>query len=150
MQATASDDHTWRLWHMPDGDLIMSGEGHTDWVAAVDFHPRGAALASASGDATVKLWDFAQQQCVATLAEHTAAVWAIAWHDTGAFLASASLDHCMRLWDVAAIACKSVRTHQRCFPAPNWCCCPTRTHRAGRAGRDAVSPLQHTTAWQTT
>jgi WD40 repeat protein len=26
--ATASDDKTWKLWHLPAGDLIMCGEGH--------------------------------------------------------------------------------------------------------------------------
>jgi sperm-associated antigen 16 protein len=55
LQATASDDGTWRLWHLPAGDLIMSGEGHKDWVAAVDFHPSGACLASGAGDAIVKV-----------------------------------------------------------------------------------------------
>ncbi len=38
---TASDDKTWKMWHMPGGDLIMCGEGHKDWVAGVDFHPAG-------------------------------------------------------------------------------------------------------------
>jgi WD40 repeat protein len=38
--ATASDDKTWKLWHLPARDLIMCGEGHrcdevptTVWVA---------------------------------------------------------------------------------------------------------------------
>lgn len=26
--ATGSDDTTWKLWSIPSGDLIMSGEGH--------------------------------------------------------------------------------------------------------------------------
>lgn len=26
--ATGSDDTTWKLWSIPNGDLIMSGEGH--------------------------------------------------------------------------------------------------------------------------
>jgi hypothetical protein len=43
---TASDDKTWKMWHLPNGDLIMSGEGHKDWVAGVDFHPKGMCLAS--------------------------------------------------------------------------------------------------------
>lgn len=47
--ATASDDKTWKLWHLPHGDLIMCGEGHKDWVAGVDFHPAGTSLASGSG-----------------------------------------------------------------------------------------------------
>ena len=40
LQVTGSDDKTWKMWHLPRGDLIMSGEGHTDWVAGVSFHPK--------------------------------------------------------------------------------------------------------------
>jgi WD40 repeat protein len=114
-QATASDDRTWRMWHLPDGGLVMSGEGHKDWVAALDFHPRGICLASGSGDATVRVWDFQRQACVATLVAHTAAVWSVAFHDASDILASGSLDHSIRLWDVAAGTCKQVRTS--CFHA---------------------------------
>lgn len=37
---TASDDHTWRMWHLPSCEQIMTGEGHTGWVAGLDFHPQ--------------------------------------------------------------------------------------------------------------
>jgi WD40 repeat protein len=37
---TASDDSTWRMWGLPAGDLIMTGEGHKDWVSGLDFHPK--------------------------------------------------------------------------------------------------------------
>ena len=37
--ATTSDDHTWKMWAVPSGDIIMTGEGHTDWMSACDFHP---------------------------------------------------------------------------------------------------------------
>lgn len=52
---TGSDDKTWKMWALPQGELIMCGEGHKDWVAAVDFHPSGTSLASGSGDASVKV-----------------------------------------------------------------------------------------------
>jgi hypothetical protein len=47
--ATASDDKTWKLWHLPHGDLIMCGEGHKDWLAGIHFHPSGTSLATGSG-----------------------------------------------------------------------------------------------------
>ena len=37
---TASDDKTWKMWHLPAGDLIMCGEGHKGWVSGIDFHPK--------------------------------------------------------------------------------------------------------------
>ncbi|GMH45200.1 hypothetical protein BSKO_13157 [Bryopsis sp. KO-2023] len=104
---SASDDKTWRMWHLPEGQLIMSGEGHKDWVAGIDFHPHGACLASGSGDATVKIWDFEKQKCVHTFHDQKA-VWSVKFHDLGDVLASGSLDHTARLWDVVAGKCKIV------------------------------------------
>jgi len=67
---TGSDDTTWKLFHVPNGELIMSGEGHTDWIGGVAFHPKGNFLASASGDGTVKVWDFINACCAYTFVEH--------------------------------------------------------------------------------
>jgi len=39
IMATASDDRTWKLWSVPNGELILTGHGHSDWVAGCDFHP---------------------------------------------------------------------------------------------------------------
>lgn len=109
---TASDDKTWKMWHLPDGDLIMCGEGHKDWVAGVDFNPNGTSLASGGGDNTVKIWDFEKQRCVLTFVDHKQAVWGVKYHWSGDILASCSLDHTVRLWDVAAGKCRmAMRGH---------------------------------------
>jgi len=105
--ATASDDATWKMWDLPNGDLIMSGDGHKDWVAGVNFHPKGTHLASASGDCTVKIWDFEKKKCTVTFTEHTQAVWNAAFHHSGDFLASCSLDHSARLWDLHSNRCRA-------------------------------------------
>lgn len=120
--ATASDDETWKLWTCPDGELIMSGEGHEDWVAGIEFHPGGKVrlfprppstcpvcltpppcpqmLATGSGDGTVKVWDLLSAQCRATFSEHTQAVWDVAFHHEGDFLISASMDQGCKMWDL--------------------------------------------------
>ena len=69
--ATVSDDRTWKMWSIQRGELIMSGDGHKDWIAACDFHPAGNLLATASGDGTVKLWDFVKAACTSTFSDHT-------------------------------------------------------------------------------
>lgn len=67
---TTSDDHTWRMWALEGGDLLMTGEGHSDWVSRAAFHPSGKMLATSSGDGTIKIWDFGKACCVATLSDH--------------------------------------------------------------------------------
>lgn len=104
--ATVSDDMTWKLWSVPNCDLVMSGEGHRDWVAGVDFHPAGTHLATSSGDKTVKIWDFAGASCAMTFTDHTQAVWDCAFHHAGDFLASCSMDHTTRLWDLSSLRCR--------------------------------------------
>ena len=37
---TSSDDCTWRMWHLPSCEQIMTGEGHAGWVSGLDFHPK--------------------------------------------------------------------------------------------------------------
>ncbi|KAJ3057646.1 Sperm-associated antigen 16 protein, partial [Rhizoclosmatium hyalinum] len=98
--ATVSDDKVWKMWAFPSGELIMSGEGHKDWIADCDFHPKGAHLATASGDGTVKIWDFGKGVATLTLGDHTQAVWGCSFHDQGEFLASCSMDHTAKLWDI--------------------------------------------------
>jgi hypothetical protein len=110
--ATASDDHTWKMWSIPNGELILTGEGHKSWVSCIDFHPKAATLATSSGDGTVKLWDFAKSKCVATLSDHAQAVWGVAYHDSGDFVASCSMDHTAKLWDVQRAKCRgTLRGH---------------------------------------
>ena len=98
--ATGSDDGTWKMWSLPEGKLVMSGEGHRDWVGGLDFHPSGTSLASGSGDGDVRIWDFRRANCTAVLKGHSQAVWAVAHHHSGDFLVSASMDHSAKLWDL--------------------------------------------------
>uniref|UniRef100_A0A803STB2 Sperm associated antigen 16 n=1 Tax=Anolis carolinensis TaxID=28377 RepID=A0A803STB2_ANOCA len=37
---TGSDDRLWKMWAFPNGNIIMKGEGHTDWLSGCCFHPR--------------------------------------------------------------------------------------------------------------
>jgi WD40 repeat protein len=98
--ATCSDDGTWRLSALPQGEAIMSGEGHKDWIAGIAINGKGTMAATASGDKTVKLWDFGSTSCKHTLKGHTDGVWCVDFHDTSELLASGSLDHSCRVWDV--------------------------------------------------
>ena len=102
--ATVSDDCTWKIWNMENGDMIMSGEGHKDWISGVDFHPAGSHLVTSSGDKTLKVWDFINSCCMCTFkGEHTQPIWQCKFHDTGDFVLSASMDGSMKLFDLNAV-----------------------------------------------
>ncbi|XP_058272003.1 sperm-associated antigen 16 protein [Hemibagrus wyckioides] len=110
--ASASDDHLWRLWGMPEGEMIMTGEGHTDWLSSCSFHPSGHYLATTSGDTTVRIWDFAKSCCVLTLEGHTHATWGCSFHSCGDFVASCSMDNTGKVWDLNSERCRyTLRGH---------------------------------------
>ncbi|KAM4698335.1 sperm-associated antigen 16 protein [Rhinophrynus dorsalis] len=109
---TASDDRLWKMWSIPNGDILMTGEGHTDWLSGCCFSPKGTKLATTSGDTTVRIWDFAKSECILTLEGHTHAVWGCSWHTCGDFLASCSLDNNSKIWDLNSERCRyTMRGH---------------------------------------
>ncbi|XP_071977464.1 sperm-associated antigen 16 protein isoform X1 [Engystomops pustulosus] len=109
---TASDDRLWKMWSIPSGEIIMTGEGHSDWLSGCCFHPNGTKLATCSGDSTVRIWDFAKSECILTLEGHTHAVWGCSWHTCGDFLASCSLDNNSKIWDLNSERCRyTMRGH---------------------------------------
>ena len=106
--ASASEDHTVRLWRLSDGSCTAVLEGHTRWVVALACTPDGATLASASWDHTVRLWRLADNTCTAVLEGHTNFVDALACTPDGATLASGSWDNTVRLWRLADNTCNAV------------------------------------------
>ncbi|XP_069839308.1 sperm-associated antigen 16 protein [Dendropsophus ebraccatus] len=109
---TASDDRLWKMWSIPSGEIIMTGEGHSDWLSGCCFNPNGTKLATSSGDSTIRIWDFAKSECILTLEGHTHAVWGCSWHTCGDFLASCSLDNNSKIWDLNSERCRyTMRGH---------------------------------------
>nr|XP_020456765.1 sperm-associated antigen 16 protein-like [Monopterus albus] len=115
--ASASDDHSWRLWALPAngekvGEMMLSGAGHSDWLSGCSFHPDGSKLATTSGDTTVRLWDFSRGCCVLSLTGHSQPTWGCSFHSCGHFLASCSADRTAKLWDLNSQRCRlTLRRH---------------------------------------
>ncbi|KAH7327561.1 vegetative incompatibility protein HET-E-1 [Rhexocercosporidium sp. MPI-PUGE-AT-0058] len=110
MLASASLDHTIKLWDAITGSCVATLEGHSRSVNSVAFSHDSAMLVSASHDRTIKLWDVATGNCVATLEGHTGKRWcegvnSVAFSDDSTLLTSASNDDTIKIWDVATGVC---------------------------------------------
>ena len=102
--ATASDDCTWKIFNMETQENIMTGEGHKDWVAGVDFHPAGSHLVTCGSDRSLKLWDFITSGIAHTFANISAGpLWKAKFHDTGDFVLTGAADGAIKLFDLHAV-----------------------------------------------
>ncbi|MGW4757260.1 nSTAND1 domain-containing NTPase [Streptomyces chartreusis] len=99
--ATASTDHTVRLWDVAAGKTRTVLTGHKDAVWSVAFSPDGRTLATASTDHTVRLWDVMTGKTRSILTGHTNWVSWVTFSPDGRTLATASKDRTARLWDAA-------------------------------------------------
>ncbi len=103
--AAGNADGKIRLWRVNDGRLILTCEGHTDWVKSVTFNATGSLLASGSDDHTIRLWDVRTGKCLKTLQGHSHWVWSVMFDVKGQILASGSQDQTIKLWDIYSGQC---------------------------------------------
>lgn len=100
--ASASYDHTAKIWDAESGRETVTLAGHTGELSAVAFSPDGTRIATASWDKTVKIWDVRSGACLATLAGPTERVWDVQFARDGSSIAAASKDGTVRIWSVSA------------------------------------------------
>ena len=114
--ASASSDHTVKVWDVISGQETLSLKGHSAEVVSVAFSPDGKRLASASYDKSVKVWDVPSGQIAFTLKGHTAAVQSVVFRPDGKQLASSSADleqpGELKVWDAkSGQELRTVRGH---------------------------------------
>src|SRR6202008_4063769 len=97
--ATASWDHTAKVWDVESGKELLALRGHSSGVYGVAFRPDGKRLATASSDHTAKVWDARSGKELLTLRGHSDSVGGVAYSPDGKHLATASGDHTAKVWD---------------------------------------------------
>ena len=91
--ASASYDHTVKLWDAAGGQELRTLNGHKDAVSSVAFAPPvGKMMASASYDRTVKMWDTVTGQELCTLRGHEDRVSSVAFAPDGERVVSGGWD----------------------------------------------------------
>jgi len=96
--ATASWDHTARIWDTITGREIMRFSHPSGYVEAVCFSPDGKYLATGSNDNTARVWNVETRREVSRIT-HDKFVNAVAFSHDGHYLATASLDRFARIWE---------------------------------------------------
>ncbi len=96
--ASASNDHTVRVWHAITGHTIATYRGHSSWVYAAEWSPDGTLIASAGRDKRVRIWDAATGTHMRSYRGHSSVVRAIAWSPDGQYIASAGNDKTIQVW----------------------------------------------------
>lgn len=101
--ATASWDHTVKVWNAQTGELLCTYYGHSDEVYALAWSPHGGLIASGGGDDTVQVWDALNCTRDTAYALHTeaSAVASIAWSPDGTEIASGGWDFTAQVWNVS-------------------------------------------------
>jgi len=98
--ATASEDHTARIWDAQSGALLAVLKGRTNSIDSAAWSPDGTRIATTSrGDDTARIWDAQSSAPLAVLKGHTSAVYSADWSPDGTRIATASYDGTARIWD---------------------------------------------------
>ncbi len=96
--ATASSDHSIRIWDGQTSDLLQTLKSHSSSVYEVAWSPNGQILASGSTDNTVCLWDGQNGELLRTLEGHSNDVGSLEWSPDSQLIASGSRDQTVRVW----------------------------------------------------
>lgn len=112
------NDHTVRVWSLPEGENQYVLTGHQGAITSLAVCPFNETLASASKDGTVKLWSLSTGENKATLEGHNGTVWQVNITSDGKYLITVSEDAMVKVWHLATGDLKAtLKGHEQ----PIWC-----------------------------
>lgn len=98
--ATASWNHTIKLWNVGTGELLREIVVSKNVVSDIAFSPDGNMIASSSWDGIVRLWDVYTGDLIEEYIGHTGRAMSVCFSSDGNRLVSSSWDNTIRIWDV--------------------------------------------------
>lgn len=98
--ASASLDHTVKVWNLSSPVPNFTLEGHEKGVNCVDYYNGGDKpyLVTGGDDKMVKIWDYQTKACVQTLEGHSHNVSCVAFLPDRPLIVSGAEDGSVRLW----------------------------------------------------
>ncbi|XP_064275750.1 POC1 centriolar protein homolog B isoform X3 [Passer domesticus] len=114
--ASASRDHTVRLWIPCIHGESSVLKGHTASVRSVSFSHDGYSVVSASNDKLVKIWSVSYQRLLSTLFRHTGWVRCAKFSCDGRIIASCGEDKSINIWDTRNKICVNTFSDYEGFP----------------------------------
>ena len=100
--ASASFDHTVRLWDTVAGCATKTFEGHQLPVYGIAWSPDGSRLASGSQDCTVRVWSVQTAECH-ILTGHGLGVYCVGWSPCGRWITSGDLVFKVNVYDADSL-----------------------------------------------
>ena len=99
LAASASADHTVRIWSLKEGRCVHVLRGHEEIVQWAEFQPGGTLLASADCGGVIGIWDAVSGKNLHMIHAHGDIVGGISFSPDGTRLMAASLDGDVSVWN---------------------------------------------------
>jgi len=97
--ASASEDHTVKIWDAGTGQELRIFHGHKSNVLDVAISPDGRFAASVGMDHVVRVWDITTTQELLTLPGHSGWIMGVAFSSDGQTIASCGDDRLIKIWN---------------------------------------------------
>ena len=93
-----------RLFRIPDGDIYLTSELHTDLVADLATHPLGGTVLSASYDSKISIWQYQSNEPPTVIEPpRSTPQAAVAYAPTGDQFAVAGVETPASIWETASL-----------------------------------------------